>query len=51
VPEELQRDVCALGFELVEDLAPDEVTRRYFAGRSDGLATAPHSRLARFRTV
>jgi methyltransferase (TIGR00027 family) len=50
-PEALQRDVCALGFELVEDLAPDEVTRRYFVGRSDGLATAPHSRLARFRTA
>ena len=50
-PAELRRDVCALGFELVEDLDSDEVARRYFAGRRDGLGPYPQIHLARFRTL
>jgi methyltransferase (TIGR00027 family) len=50
-PAALRRDVCALGFELIEDLDSDEVTRRYFAGRRDGLGPYPQVHLARFRTI
>ena len=50
-PAELRRDVCALGFELIEDLDSEEVARRYFAGRRDGLGPYPQVHLARFRTI
>lgn len=50
-PEVLRREVCALGFECVEDLSCEEHRRRYFAGRSDGLRPYPQVHLARFRTL
>jgi methyltransferase (TIGR00027 family) len=37
-PEELLRDVKALGFSLVEDLNAAALNARYFQGRADGLA-------------
>lgn len=37
-PEELLRDVEALGFSLVEDLDAATLNARYFQGRADGLA-------------
>ena len=37
-PDELHREVKAMGWEVVEDLSGAEQERRYFAGRADGLA-------------
>jgi methyltransferase (TIGR00027 family) len=49
VPGEFHRAAEALGFELVEDLGPEQLEERYFAGRSDGLGPYPQIRLARLR--
>lgn len=50
-PEALHREVCALGYECVEDLSCEEHRQRYFAGRSDGLRPYPQVHLARFRAL
>jgi len=47
--EEIERSVRASGFELVEDLGAEDLDRRYFAGRTDGLRANPEHRLARVR--
>jgi len=36
-PKEFPAAVCALGYDLIENCAPNETERRYFAGRSDAL--------------
>ena len=36
-PETFPREVCGLGFELVENLSPEEQEARYFQDRTDGL--------------
>lgn len=45
-PEALVADLRALGFASVEDLGPTEINRRYFAGRTDGLAVGSAGHLA-----
>ena len=45
VPEELARDAFALGYSVVEDLSPETIFARYFAGRGDGLRFNPENRL------
>lgn len=49
VPEELARDARTLGYEVVEDLSPETIFARYFAGRSDGLRPNPENRLIQLR--
>ncbi|MEZ4281518.1 MAG: SAM-dependent methyltransferase [Myxococcota bacterium] len=49
VPAELARSVAALGFEVVEDLSPEDLAALYFSGRSDGLRPNPENRLMRLR--
>lgn len=49
VPAELARTVEALGFEVVEDLSPEDLHALYFAGRSDGLRPNPENRLMLLR--
>ncbi len=36
-PKTFPREVCNLGFELVENLPPEEQEARYFQNRTDGL--------------
>jgi methyltransferase (TIGR00027 family) len=36
-PATFPREVCALGYELLENVLPDDQARRYLAGRTDGL--------------
>ncbi len=48
-PAQLHADVKALGYDVIEDLAAPEQTRRYFANRADGLAPTPVSRLLHLR--
>jgi methyltransferase (TIGR00027 family) len=36
-PAELPQEICALGYELLESLLPDDQALRYLAGRTDGL--------------
>ena len=50
-PARFRVEVCALGYELIEDLSNVDVEARYFASRSDGLRMYPQIRLARFRAV
>lgn len=45
VPEELVRSAGELGWGLVEDLSPETIFARYFAGRGDGLRFNPENRL------
>ncbi len=49
VPEELARDTEQLGYEVVEDLSPEAIFERYFAGRADGLRPNPENRLMQLR--
>ena len=49
VPEELARDAGQLGYEVVEDLSPETIFERYFAGRADGLRPNPENRLMQLR--
>ncbi len=49
VPEELARDAGRLGYEVVEDLSPEAIFERYFAGRADGLRPNPENRLMQLR--
>lgn len=48
-PSQFHADVRALGYELIEDIAAPEQTRRYFANRADGLAPTPVCRLLHLR--
>jgi methyltransferase (TIGR00027 family) len=48
-PVVLAARVRALGFRKVWDFGPKEADARYFAGRTDGLRTPPHSHLMRAR--
>lgn len=36
-PEEFPAAVCTLGYDLIENCAPQEIARRYFSGRTDDL--------------
>jgi methyltransferase (TIGR00027 family) len=44
-PFSLTADLKASGFEEVEDLGPDEINARYFAGRNDNLSVRGYGRL------
>jgi methyltransferase (TIGR00027 family) len=48
-PAALARDLRALGFTDVDDVGPDVVNARYFAGRTDGLRVGGFSRLMHAR--
>ncbi len=50
-PEALFAALSELGFERVVDLDAAALTRRYCAGRSDGLVTSPDSRIAHYRAA
>jgi O-methyltransferase involved in polyketide biosynthesis len=39
-PAVLVSDLARLQFGQIEDLAPDQINARYFAGRADGLAVS-----------
>ncbi len=41
----LARAIGALGFDVLEDLSPEDLHALYFAGRSDGLRPNPVNRL------
>ncbi len=49
VPEELARDAGRLGYDVVEDLSPEVIFERYFAGRPEGLRPNPENRLMQLR--
>lgn len=49
VPEELARDAGRLGYDVVEDLSPETIFERYFAGRAEGLRPNPENRLMQLR--
>ncbi len=49
VPEELFREVCSLGYQVIEDLSPARHFERYFAGRRDGLRPNPEVHLLQLR--
>ena len=49
-PAQLHADVEALGYDIIEDIAAPEQTRRYFANRTDGLAPTPVCRLLHLRS-
>ncbi|MBY0401779.1 SAM-dependent methyltransferase, partial [Myxococcota bacterium] len=51
VPEELARDLFALGYAVVEDLSPEAIHARYFEGRRDGLRPNPENRLIQLRMI
>ncbi len=40
--EELRRDLQSLGFQVAEKLSPEDIRRRYFWGRTDGLTMLDH---------
>jgi methyltransferase (TIGR00027 family) len=44
-PDELTRDLRALGFGGIEDLGDTELTERYFRGRDDGLRVSSAARI------
>ncbi|MEP6573286.1 MAG: class I SAM-dependent methyltransferase [Gemmatimonadota bacterium] len=46
-PGELSAQLSGLGFSIVEELAGEEINRRYFTGRNDGLRVGRLSRLMR----
>ena len=48
-PVQLHAEVAQLGYEIVEDLAASEQTRRYFSNRTDGLEPTPRCRLLHLR--
>jgi len=45
VPGDLAREAAGLGWAVVEDLGPETLLARYFAGRGDGLRPNPENRL------
>lgn len=50
-PSELGQDLRAIGLELLEDLSPDDLRKRYCIGREDELAPALSHHLARARVA
>jgi methyltransferase (TIGR00027 family) len=50
-PLTFPREVCDLGFELVENLSGREQQERYFQGRKDGLRPPPGSYFIHFRLL
>lgn len=48
-PDSLVSDMEGLGFELIENLSPNEQKARYFANRKDGLIPSGASYFAHFR--
>jgi methyltransferase (TIGR00027 family) len=48
---QLAGELRARGFELVQDVGPPELDRRYCAGRSDGFRANPENRIAHARAV
>jgi len=50
-PLTFPREVCDLGFELVENLSGKEQQARYFQGRKDGLRPPPGSYFVHFRLL
>ena len=46
-PQELQREIAALGFRDVTDLGADELDARYFQRRKDGLRVGSGFRMLR----
>ena len=40
--EELRHRLQSLGFQVVEKLSPEDIRRRYFWGRTDGLTMLDH---------
>jgi methyltransferase (TIGR00027 family) len=50
-PLTFPREVCDLGFELLENLSGREQQARYFQGREDGMRPPPGSYFAHFRLV
>jgi O-methyltransferase involved in polyketide biosynthesis len=44
-PEELARELSALGFTDVQDLGGEQLNERYFAGREDGLRVGSMARV------
>lgn len=48
-PLKFPQDVCALGYDLIENLSAKQLGERYFAGRSDGLYPRSHHYYAHFR--
>ncbi len=46
-PAALAGELAAAGLTLVENLSPAAIQTRYFAGRADGYAAAPHMHFAR----
>jgi methyltransferase (TIGR00027 family) len=49
VPEELFREVCSLGYQVIEDLTPEMHYQRYFAQRRDGMRPNPTVHLLQLR--
>jgi methyltransferase (TIGR00027 family) len=49
VPEELFREVCSLGYQVIEDLSPAMHYERYFARRRDGMRPNPTVHLLHLR--
>src|SRR5271155_4671978 len=50
-PERLHDELRGTGLEIVENLGPERLAARYFAGRSDGLAPSHGSHIARVRVT
>lgn len=50
-PRTFPQEVCALGFELVENLSPREQEARYFAGRADDLHALSDAYFGHFRVI
>jgi methyltransferase (TIGR00027 family) len=48
-PRTFPDEVCALGFQLVENCSPKDQERRYFAGRTDDLRPLSSAYVAHFR--
>ncbi|MGH7786599.1 MAG: class I SAM-dependent methyltransferase [Candidatus Binatia bacterium] len=44
-PTRLRRELAVMGFVQIDDLGPDEINARYFAGRADGLRVGGLGRL------
>jgi methyltransferase (TIGR00027 family) len=50
-PEQLAGLLAERGFELIEHVGPEELDRRYCAGRRDGFRANPENRIAHARAV
>ena len=48
-PKDLSSELATRGFSLVEDIGPDEQTRRFFNGRKDGMRPLEIARIAHAR--